>query len=399
MRKNIGLGYALTFLHNSFFWYAPWLLFLLNHITFQQAAILQTIGLVTSALLEVPTGVLSDLIGKKKTLHVAFLLASIGEVYVAFSGEFYQFVISYVVIFAGYSFYSGTMEAFMYDTLAAEGDTQLFKRILSRSSAIKSAAIVVSTLVGGFLFSIWAGLPFLLTGITKFIGFLVTFFIDEPAVDTDTFSLKKYLEQSREGFAQLFGPRLRRFAILLFTFSVFQVSAYEILDDITVIEYGYSAASIGILFACAILLSIPAGLLYERVSTRIHPLYLIFAGMLFLSVNYVANPWIGVTVWTALFLFRVGFSAFRNNAISEILNSAIASNIRATTLSTYSMLTILPFMVFSGTLAGVVEQVGLREFNALFFGLFFVLGIPQMVLLVKSGGLDLNVLEHKQREV
>lgn len=384
LKKNINLSYVLVFLNNSFFWYAPWLLFLLNYITFTQAAILQSIGLFTSVISEIPTGALADLIGKKKTLNLAFLLTGIGEIYMGFSTKYPQFIVSYIILNLGYSFYSGTMEAFTYDTLVSDKKEDTYNRVISRFHAFSNAGTAISSVVGGFLYSLWLGLPFFATGITKLIGLGISMFIDEPEVDTDKFSWKNFLSQSKKGFKHLFDKKLFGFTTLLLTFSAFHVFAYEIIDDLTVIDYGYAAKAIGVLYAIAILMAIPTSLLYERISKKISPVKLVYFGIIVLALHYIFTPWIGIYVWSVLFLLRVAYSPLRSNALSEIINKNTDSKIRATTLSTYSMMKIIPFVLLSGLVGLQVENLGVRKFDSIFFGLMLLVTIPQIIILTKK---------------
>lgn len=131
--NNILLGYVLIGLQNTFFWYAVWLLYLFKFIDITQLVFLQAVGLVTSVIAEVPTGALSDLIGKKKTLQIAFLVTGIGEVALSFSRDFSQFLATWVVLNVGYSFFSGTMEAFIYDSLVEKGEEHKYSKVLSKN--------------------------------------------------------------------------------------------------------------------------------------------------------------------------------------------------------------------------------------------------------------------------
>lgn len=384
LKKNINLSYVLVFLNNSFFWYAPWLLYLLNYISFTQAAILQSIGLFTSVISEVPTGALADLIGKKKTLNFAFLLTGIGEIYMAFSKSYPQFIISYIALNVGYSFYSGTMEAFTYDTLVSDKKESAYNKVISRFHAFSNAGTAISSVIGGFLYSLWLGLPFFATGVTKLIGLVVSLFIDEPDVDTDKFSWSAFISQSKKGFRHLFDKKLFGFTTLLLSFSVFHVFAYEIIDDLMVIDYGYAAKAIGILYAVSVFIAIPSSLLYEKISKKIPPVKLIYIGILIIALHYIFTPWIGIYVWSGLFLLRVAYSPLRSNALSEIINKNTDSKIRATTLSTYSMLKIIPFVLLSGLLGAQIENLGARKFVSIFYGLMLLVTVPQIIILTKK---------------
>lgn len=376
--KNITLGYILVAINNLFFWFAPWLLFFLNYIDFSQVAIVQAVGIITSVITEVPTGAIADLIGKKKTLILSFLFTSIGELITAFYPSFSTFIIAFIILNIGYSLYSGTMDAYLYDTLVGERREKEYSRVLSRSSAIISAAIAFASVVGGFMYKWWMILPFLATGIMKFLGFLLAFFIDEPEVDTEKFSLKNFLVQTRLGFAHLFNKKMLQTTLLLITLGAFYTVAYELLDDISVVSYGYKAVGIGFLYGIVTFLTVPSSLLYEKLSKKFKTYTLLAGGALVIVLNYIFSPWINIYIWTGLFLMRVMYGPIRNNAISEIINRNTPSKIRATTISTNELLRKIPFVFLAGIIGGLIDIHGAKVFAFWFALVFLTLVAPQL---------------------
>lgn len=364
--RNIKLGYLLTAINNAFFWYAPWLLFLYQFIDIREATILQLIGLVTRTIAEIPTGALADLMGKKKTLIIAFLLTGIGETTMAFSSSFPYFALAYIIISLGYSFYSGTIDAFMYDSLLETGEEKHYSEVLSKSSAYTNIATALATISGGLLYQIWGGLPFLLTGLTKFVGVAVSLMVSEPKVDTFVFSLKNFFNQNIKGITHLFNRNMIKATLLMILMGSFSTVAYEILDDVAVVDWGYSATGISILYTLVIFLSIPSSFLYDRISKKIKPSTLVMGGVIILVLNYLLSPLINTLIWTFLFLLRVVYSPLKKAAITDMINCKVTSNIRATTLSTYELLIRVPFVVFGVMIGSTMKEVGVRQFSSYF---------------------------------
>ena len=372
--RNINLGYILVRLTKAFFRYAPWLLFLYQYIDIREATILQLIGMITRVIAEIPTGALSDLFGKKKTLLIAFLLCAIGELSMAFSTTFFQFIIVYVFIGLGQSFYSGTIDAFIYDSLLEKNEERSYPKVLGKSNAYLNISTAIATICGGFLFQIWVGLPVLLTGIFKVIGMFVVFFVTEPKVDSVVFSTRNFIKQTALGFKNLFSQHLIKNTILLLILGCFSTVSYEILDDVAVVDWGYSAIGISFLFTTVILISIPAGLLYERISKKIKLDYLVIIGIVFLISNYIFSTYINVIIWTLLFLIRVVFSPIKNAAVMDILNQNTNSTIRATTISTYELLRRLPFAILGAPIGSIMKYYGVKNFSVWFsLSLLFLL--------------------------
>jgi len=366
------LGYWLVALNNAFFWYAPWLLFVYQYIDIQQATVLQLIGMVIRIVSEVPTGTICDLLGKKKTLMVAFFLTAVGETTMAFSTNFIGFTVAYVIINFGYSFYSGTMDAFTYDSLAETNDLDQYPKVLSRSNAYLNLSTAVATIAGGFLFRFWGGLPFLVTGMTKFLGLIVTFFITEPKVDTYVFSLVNFVEVTKKGFKQLFSKRMMKFTVLLLIIGAFSTVTYEILDDAAVVNWGYGATGISILYTSLLVFSIPSSFVYDKIAKKIKSEVLVILAILLLGLNYLLAPWLDVYVWTGLFFLRVIYSPIKKAVVTDILNQHTDSNIRATTLSTYELVIKLPFVILGVPIGMALKVFGVRSFSVLFSVLLFL---------------------------
>ncbi|MFA6602209.1 MAG: MFS transporter [Candidatus Shapirobacteria bacterium] len=381
--RNITLGYVLITLQNSFFWYAPWLLYVYQYIDIKQATLLQLIGLLTRVIAEIPSGTVADLMGKKKTLLIAFFLSGLGEITMAFSTTFSLLVVSYVINSLGSSFFSGTIDAFMYDSLLEKKDEKKYPSVLGKSNAYQNMATAIATLTGGFMFQIWGGLPFLITGIAKFAGMFIAFRITEPTVDTFSFSAKNFVNQTAKGIRHLFSKNLIRLTLLTLLMGSFSVVVYEILDDVAVVDWGYSATSISILYTTVILLSIPSSFLYERVAKVIKPPMIVVGAILILVINYIFSPLINVYVWSFIFLLRVIYSPLKTAAVTDIINTNVASNIRATTLSTYELLIRIPFVMFGVYIGTSLKDMGVKNFSVLFSGsLLMLLLIYFLIILI-----------------
>ena len=337
---------------------------------------------------EVPTGALADLIGKKRTLAIAFALTAAGEVAMAFSSSFVFFSLAYVVMGLGYSFYSGTIDAFMYDSLVEDGAEDRYPAVLSRSSAYLNISTAIATIVGGLLYRFWGGLPFLITGLTKIVGLCISLMIKEPKVAAiilprDTLNISSKFSMivfsDKEWLAHLFNRNMVDKTLLLILMGSFSTVAYEILDDVAVVDWGYNATGISILYTAVIVLSVPSGLFYDRVARRIKPSLLVAGGILILGINYLFAPLINSFIWTTIFLVRVVYGPIKKAAITETINQGVTSNIRATTLSTYELLIRIPFVVFGVAIGSAMQGWGVRNFSMIFS--FTLLGFFAVYLL------------------
>ncbi len=128
---------------------------------------------------EVPTGVVADTLGRRVSflLSVAVLavttllyvgLAEVGGGVVAFAAVS-------VGMGLGFTFYSGAMEAWLVDALAATGYTGLLDAVFARGQQVTGAAMLVGTVGGGLLGQIDLSLPYLVRTVLLAVVFVVAY--------------------------------------------------------------------------------------------------------------------------------------------------------------------------------------------------------------------------------
>lgn len=120
-----------------------------------------TAGMV---LFEIPTGVVADTGGRRRSFLLAAVTLLVGTVaYVAIAaagGGLVPFVLASVVLGLGFSFYSGAVEAWLVDALGATGYEGQLDQVFARGSMVSGAAMLVGSIGGGLLGSIDLAWPF-----------------------------------------------------------------------------------------------------------------------------------------------------------------------------------------------------------------------------------------------
>ena len=130
---------------------------------------------VGSVLFEIPTGVLADSSGRRRSflLSVAILLATtLAYVGVAeWGGGLLAFSVVSVVMGLGFTFYSGAVEAWLVDALTASGYEGQLDRVFARGSMVTSVAMLIGTVSGGLLGMIDLSLPYLVRAVMLALAF------------------------------------------------------------------------------------------------------------------------------------------------------------------------------------------------------------------------------------
>ena len=115
-----------------------------------QIGFAETIFHIVSILFEIPSGVLADVFGRKKTLVISCLMRMAGDIVMIFSNNFAMVCISIGLHALCYNFSSGSGDALAYDSLKSVGEEQRFEKYASNQLVIYRACEGLSTLTAGF---------------------------------------------------------------------------------------------------------------------------------------------------------------------------------------------------------------------------------------------------------
>jgi MFS family permease len=157
-------------------------------------------------VLEVPSGWMSDLVGRVPTLSVAATGFVIGQACFLFGGtEFGIIVLGQFFVSAGYAFISGTDVSFHFDSLEGLGRDGEYLHRQARISSLSYLVRTVSALVGGVLGLIDLRLTFAVSLVIALGQLAVTRLLYEPGeseVKAERFvnQIGKCLGYLRHGF-------------------------------------------------------------------------------------------------------------------------------------------------------------------------------------------------------
>lgn len=113
--------------------------------------LLQAIYSVSVAVMEIPSGYMGDVIGRKKSLVLGAILGTFGFVLYTISGTFSQFLVAEIILGLGGSFISGSDSALLYDSLKASKEEQLYLQYEGRITALGNFAETMAAICGGLI--------------------------------------------------------------------------------------------------------------------------------------------------------------------------------------------------------------------------------------------------------
>ena len=158
-RKNIRLFIAFRVFFNARFYYPVFAVIYLDFgMTLEQFAILNSVWAATIIIAEVPSGALSDLIGRQKLLITAGALMVAEMVLWAFAPAgnltllFWILALNRILSGLAEAAASGSDEALAYDSLDQAGKKEEWPRVLQAVSRWQSIAFIVALIVGGLIY-------------------------------------------------------------------------------------------------------------------------------------------------------------------------------------------------------------------------------------------------------
>lgn len=113
--------------------------------------LLQAVYSFSVAVLEIPSGYMADVIGRKKSLVIGSLLGTLGYGIYSLSSGFYGFLCAEMILGLGGSFISGSDSAMLYESLKAMKRKDWYFRLEGRITSLGHFAETIAALCGGFI--------------------------------------------------------------------------------------------------------------------------------------------------------------------------------------------------------------------------------------------------------
>lgn len=138
-------------------------------------------SLSTSAF-EVPTGVFSDKIGRKKTMVLGAFISALSLVITAIGGSFWFLAFGAVMGGLAQALFSGNNDALVYDSLAEIKKEHFFHEHIGKINALFQAGLGTSALLAALLADFSFSFIYWIAVIPQAISLCISFAIKEPKV-------------------------------------------------------------------------------------------------------------------------------------------------------------------------------------------------------------------------
>lgn len=181
MYRNIKL-LALFNFFTDFKFHSAVLVIYFSQVTgsYTLAMTLFSVVMVSSALFEIPTGIFSDFIGRKKTVMLGAVSATISAILYASGHTFWILFLGAILEGLSRSWYSGNNEALLHDSLSELGNKEAFAHYLGKTSAMFQMALMIGAVIGSILAQWSFPLIMWLSVLPQIACFIISLFITNP---------------------------------------------------------------------------------------------------------------------------------------------------------------------------------------------------------------------------
>jgi predicted MFS family arabinose efflux permease len=350
-------------LTQAYFWLPVFFLYFNQHMPIDQVLRLEAIYYIAVVILEVPSGYLSDTLGRRLTLLISAVSAIFAYALFFLSGSFGVFVLAQIGLAASVAFRSGTDTSFHYDLLKCLGREDTYPQREARIMRNVFIASAGAALLGGVA-SIYAlrvayGLSFL----AACVAFALVLLFVEPRRESTSVIREQasgFFFQIRACLAYLGQPVLGWLMLFSVFMTVINHIPYEFYQPYIQLLGGEAPTPLLTGLHTALTMGIAAGFAKQSIRLRDH-FGTRSALMLSTGVQVVLISMMGFFFHPVVALLLTFRSVPRALMLAP-LNAAVVPRLqqhhRATYLSIQSLIGRLSFSLCLALLAGVSSSEG-----------------------------------------
>ena len=331
-----------------------------NGMGMHQIFLLKAIYSVAIVIMEIPSGWMADVWGRKKTLILGGILGSAGISIYVFSYGFFAFALAEIILGIGHSFVSGSDSAMLYDSLKAGKKSDQYVKQEGRITSAGNFAEAIAGIAGGFLATITLRTPFYFQFIIAAMAIPAALTLAEPQIHSTkhVHSIKMLVQNIRATLAE---NQNLRISILLSAVTGAATLTFAWLVQPFFKAVGLSVGLFGIFWtALNLTVGISSAFAY-RVDDFLGQRKSVLTIILLLSAGYFLSG-LSIALWGMVFLFL--FYLVRGIAtpiLKNYINQYTESEVRATMLSVRNFVIRISFAVIGPLLGYITDNINLES--------------------------------------
>lgn len=364
LRKNINKQYIFTVMGNMDLTRGIWMLYLASKgLTLFEIGLMETIYHISSFTMEIPTGAVADILGRKTSRIIGKFVTVIALLIMILGGNKFAFAISFFFTALGNNLESGAGEALVYDSLKEIKEEEKYIKINGKNEFFSQIVGIISLVLGGYVATMSFLNVYKIALIIALLAVFQAFTFTEPTIGVIQKShsfIKTFTKQIKDSIEVIRKDKRILFTILTFELfeTLFMILFYYNQNRLS--NLGNTTLQIGIVLALG-------NLLAAIIATQTHKIEkeLSLEGTLKIAALIAAICfWLIsiINMGKIAFIVLCGIEVILFITIGDYINRLIPSKQRATILSMQSMVFSF-FMIILFPIMGKIGDIYGLEFS------------------------------------
>lgn len=319
---------------------------------------------VSIMVFEVPTGIFADKYGAKSSLLAGSIVKALSLVLLLLATNEWYVYASQVLSGMAAAFFSGSMEALLYESLKEDGREEEMTKMYGKIEGASMIPKIIGLIAGAYVAKDLTPLQFdILISLNLLFVVLQIFFvmrIVEPP------SLEKYRDHPwshvKKGTGEILSNPNLLFLFANVTIVFISTYVFNNFEQPWFQELGFPVEALGIVFAAGYLVSYLVSTYAGWLTKKVSEIVWMYLSGIFIIASYIATVVFdqSIIVFIIAVLMIRAARSIRWPIYSKLANQYISSGSRATTLSMLSILDSVFDVIFVGSVA-FVSKWGLTE--------------------------------------
>jgi len=353
-----------------------------NGLSMQDVLTLKGIYSVAVVILEIPSGYLADVWGRKKSLILGAILGCLGFIIYSFSDGFTGFLIAELILGIGSSFISGSDSAMLYDSLLKMNREKEYLKQESRVMSVGNFAEALAGIAGGSLALISLRTPFIFQSFIAFIAVPAAFLLLDP---------NQNMPKSKAGIKHILSivkfslwdsAKLRWNIVLSSVIGCATLTLAWFIQPY-LRDLDMEVSTIGIIWTMLNLTVGAVALLAHRVEGYLGKIGTSIFIVVGISGSFILSGWFHSLIGVGVLFFFYFVRGIATPVLKDYINRITESDIRATVLSVRNFIIRICFAIIGPFLGWYTDHFSISSALILAGSIFFVLGGISVLFLRK----------------
>lgn len=384
-KENIILDYIHTFIRNINITHGIWVPYLrYSGYSWLQIGIVEGIFHFASITMEVPTGIIGDLIGRKFSRIIGVLFIIIYVVLLLVAQNFWTIALAFYFCGVGYTFESGSGEALIYDSLIELNREKTFMRVQGNKEILFQLSSSIGLFIGGWIALVHYERNFKFMIMVLVVALLPLLLMKEIRHKTDDI-VRTFKDLLYEHFIKstkvVFDNKRLLYLILIFACMLAPITVMFFYIQDYFLELEFSIFYVGVFLAVHSIAGVAGGIIAQRLEKKFKEKLILFIIPIFIVLSF----WlilIDLIVFIPFVLLGLLDSVFYI-VLSDYMNQLIPSPQRATVLS-FSNLMFSIVMIIIFPAIGYIADLSTLKFSFVVLAIVVTVTYITLIFLLKS---------------